>query len=428
MSTNHKTFSDTSSQLLPLKTTSAKPILSASSPLREGSFFGASIYTSPEHSDNDNSDTDGGYSDSTLEDEYPEKFFGHPLERMPRIKGADHGFHYEQDLNYLLLTSRSSRSSSKSESVISSTSGTSYDAIDYDEIVDYLLNLRPDPFDHRNLIFSDFGKHSVISPSLMIKRLQRSSSELRLLLELNLPESRDDPWNPAPHILRAVERADDVYLCLQRLSEYNQPPLIRVSHYIDFSRQILEGVSFLHERSIAGLNCAEPSSYMVDLSSASLTSGCIGPQQFDRVSYPVKYYLVNYTNASYIWKGPTLSSSLPGSPTRELEELDPCPFKKDVQDSATMIDRLLSDVPQISLKFKPLIKAMTLGGFTAEDSRRLFEALCRALEASIFETAAGPSKRARTTPNPTPISKRAREYPLDRARSSHAGSLFNAVK
>jgi len=211
----------------------------------------------------------------------------------------------------------------------------------------------------------------------MIKRLKRSSSELRFLLELNLPEFRDDPWNAAPHILRAVERADNVYLCLQRLSEYNQPPLVRVAHYIDFFRQILEvfhslsvkvlclivkkGLSSLHERRIAGLSCAEPSSYMVDLSSAPQTSatllhhagaGYIAPQQFDRVSYPVKYYLVNYTNASYIRKGPTFPSS-PGSPAREHEELDTFTFKKDVQDSATMIDGLLSDVSlPISLSFR----------------------------------------------------------------------------
>ena len=154
---------------------------------------------------------------------------------------------------------------------------------------------------------------------------------------------------------------------------------------------------------------------MVDLSSASRTSaifshdagsGNIGPQQFDRVSYPVKYYLVNYKNASYIHKEPVSPSK---SSTRELQSLDACPFKKDVQDSATMIDGLLSDVslqnfflsflfpvhsdcfdqvPQILLKFKPLIKAMTFGGFSADDSRRLFEALCRTLEASVFETAA----------------------------------------
>ena len=221
-------------------------------------------------------------------------------------------------------------------------------------------------------IFPDLGKHSVLSSlPIMIKRLRRSSPELRLLLELNHSDLRDDPWNAAPHILRTVEKVDNVYLCLQQLSEYNQPPLMSVAHYIDFFHQILEvfhplflivlrfskraikGLAFLHERRIAGLSCGEPSSYMVDLSSASLTSatfshdsgaGYIGPQQFDRVSYPVKYYLVNYTNASYICKGPTSSS--PGSPSRDAP--DTCPFRKDVQDCATMIDGLLSDV---SLQF-----------------------------------------------------------------------------
>jgi len=261
-----------------------------------------------------------------------------------------------------------------------------------------------------------------------IKRLRRSSSELRLLLELNHSDLRDDPWNAAPHIIRSVEKVDNVYLCLQQLSEYNQPPLMSVAHYIDFFRQMLEGLAFLHERRIAGLSCGEPSSYMVDLSSASLTSatfshdsgaGYIGPQQFDRVSYPVKYYLVNYTNASYICNGPTSSS--PGSPTRDA--LDTCPFRKDVQDSATMIDGLLSDVPQISSKFKPLIKAMTHGGFTADDSRRLFEALCRTLDAPVFETAAHPastikqSDRAHTTPNPILEPVREHFIPIDRANS-----------
>jgi hypothetical protein len=122
-----------SSQHLPLSSSSsssrvsslAKPI---HSPLGKDSYFGAGLYASPLHSDSDDSDSDDGRSDSTLEDE-PSKVFGHPLERMPRIASADHGFYYEQDLNTLLFASRSSRSSSRSDSVISSTSGASYDTM-----------------------------------------------------------------------------------------------------------------------------------------------------------------------------------------------------------------------------------------------------------------------------------------------------------
>ena len=124
-----------SSQLLPLSSSlrassSAKTIHSQTSPapLGKDSYFGASVFASPAHSDNDDSDSDDGRSDSTLEDESL-MLFGHPLERMPRTTSADHGSHYEQNLKSLLFASRSSRSSSKSESVISTTSGASYDAM-----------------------------------------------------------------------------------------------------------------------------------------------------------------------------------------------------------------------------------------------------------------------------------------------------------
>lgn len=76
--------------------------------------------------------------------------------------------------------------------------------------------------------------------SVMIKYLPRTSSELFLLLELNHREVRADPWNPVPHILCAVERGDRVFLCMQRLVEYDQPPLKTIANYIDLFRQLLE--------------------------------------------------------------------------------------------------------------------------------------------------------------------------------------------
>lgn len=76
--------------------------------------------------------------------------------------------------------------------------------------------------------------------SLMIKRLPRTSPELHILLELNHSELRTDPWNPAPHILCAVERKDMVYLCMERLNPYDEPPFKTVANYIDFFKQVLE--------------------------------------------------------------------------------------------------------------------------------------------------------------------------------------------
>ncbi len=74
----------------------------------------------------------------------------------------------------------------------------------------------------------------------MIKCLPRSSPELFLILQFNHPEYRDDPWNPVPQLLCAVERGDKVFLCLQRLFQFDKPPFISVANYIDFFRQSIE--------------------------------------------------------------------------------------------------------------------------------------------------------------------------------------------
>lgn len=75
---------------------------------------------------------------------------------------------------------------------------------------------------------------------MMIKCLHQSSPELIILLRLNHPDMRQDPWNPVPHIICAVSRDERVFLCMQRLLEFNQPPLQIVANYIDFFRQVLE--------------------------------------------------------------------------------------------------------------------------------------------------------------------------------------------
>jgi hypothetical protein len=93
----------------------------------------------------------------------------------------------------------------------------------------------------------------------MIKRFPRASSELLILLELNCAEARSDPWNPAPRIISAVDRDEEVFLCFEPLIPYNQcvsrpiastsfrlylppfrPPFTIASDYINFFMQCLE--------------------------------------------------------------------------------------------------------------------------------------------------------------------------------------------
>lgn len=201
----------------------------------------------------------------------------------------------------------------------------------------------------------------------MVKCLERSSTELLILLELNRPELRKDPWNAAPHILEAVEKGELVYLCMQRLLEYNQPPLLTVAHYIDFFRQVLEvfllddahphfsrtaqGLVFLHEQRIAGLNCSNTSSFMVDLSSApqapaprgddhEISSGDMAAR-FDRFSYPVRYYFMSFSKASRVQEEILHPSSPPAPPLGESARVA-CPFQRDVQDCGAMFGELLT--------------------------------------------------------------------------------------
>jgi len=208
---------------------------------------------------------------------------------------------------------------------------------------------------------------------------------------------------------------------MERLNEFNAPPMETVAQYIDFFRQILEGMSFLHEHQFAGFSCADPNSFMVDLSSGlglndgsytallvhtmsqgqerdpSTTPKGFGTgdrhhhryliqstdaANFDRSIYPVRYYFVNFTRTRRIQRGSSdrLTVSLPSYSERTS------PFKKDVKELGTLLERLMTDMPSVvCTKFRVLIKAMTVGGFEAEDARKLFEALAQSLDPSIFE-------------------------------------------
>ncbi|KAF9468749.1 hypothetical protein BDZ94DRAFT_1246188 [Collybia nuda] len=323
-------------------------------------YFGGEVFHSPENSDSD----DSSGSDTTLEDIDSYTRFGHPLQRMFRLRTTDdEGMPYRNQLSSSSYSSSSTSSSSITSSVV-------YD-IDYEALIDDLLEDNPTfKTETRN------GNMLMVEPSsvaardsLMIKRLPRTSSELYILLELNHPEYRMDPWNPAPHILCAVEREDVVFLCMERLGPYYEPPFKTVANYIDFFRQILEGLTFLHELNITQMSFQDPSCYMVDLSSAPGT--CLLPADFDRSRYPVRYYFTNLSHATKF--------EAPSTPVSSSA------FRHDVQDCGVMIDRLLVEVPWIEPKFKSLVKAMAVGGFGADDSRKLFEALCKSLESSIFE-------------------------------------------
>ncbi|KAG5642309.1 hypothetical protein DXG03_003029 [Asterophora parasitica] len=378
---------------------------------------------SSESGSDSSSDSGSVDSQATLDHAEGSLSFGHPLQRMFRVGSTDDdGPLFQGSL------SRSSTSSFSSWSSSSSVTYDMYDSLydfnhtqrahtcydsDYEELLEKVLKENPsfNSMSSDSMIFVEPSAPG-LRDSLMIRCLPRTSSELYILLELNHKELRSDPWNPVPHLRCAVEREDAVYLFMERLNPYDQPPFKTVANYVDFVRQILEGLTFLHELKIANMTFQHAWCYMVDLSSAPST--CASPEDFDRATYPVRYY---FTNLSHATKFETSNASA---------------FKRDVQDCGVMIDSLLSYVcdiflapstradlawhdqaPRVETKLKSLVKAMTFGGFGAEESRKLFEALVKSFESSTLETPTPmpqQPERSNTTP-PIPTRSHPRELP-----------------
>ncbi|KAL0960896.1 hypothetical protein HGRIS_005905 [Hohenbuehelia grisea] len=307
----------------------------------------------------DDTDSSSTSSGSTVEDidVYPLCNFGHPLQRMVGVQGA-----FDEDSEFMCY-SRYSACSSDSESSI--TSSAIYD-IDFEGIVDDYLAQQPLMNESRKLIMVQPSSEDS-ADAFMIKHLPCSCSELRILEELKDDEARLDPWNPMPHILSTVKRDNDVYLCMERLFPYNHPPFRTVANYMDFFKQVLEGLTFLHENNITQLSYHTTDSFMIDIGRGSRKSTT---DSFDRTAYPVRYYYTDFEHA------------------RKFDSYHPSDhalFEKDVRDCGLLISSLLIHIPRVATKLKSLVNGMISGGFAADDSRKLFEALCKSLDSSVFD-------------------------------------------
>lgn len=219
---------------------------------------------------------------------------------------------------------------------------------------------------------------------------------LVLLLALNTPELRSDPWNPFPIILRAVERTCEDDTSKGSTVYLFHPPLVpldnttrqeeeqgTVAHWLDFLRQIFEGLTFLHENQVVwgGFAAIEPPSppgletgkakevemIMMDISSDP-NAFASEKWSFDRSRYPVKYYFTNFRRARQV------------SPTTAASPISP--FAKDIQSCGLWLESLVRDIPLLRGPLLPLTQAMKSGTFTADGARRLFEARARSLNLS----------------------------------------------
>ncbi|KAI0265556.1 hypothetical protein BC834DRAFT_824835 [Gloeopeniophorella convolvens] len=285
--------------------------------------------------------------------------FGHPLQRMVPVEDVE--LSVEQTPFRELYRMPTSQSSSTASHLF---------YVDFETVVDEYLSHYKDT-DTQELVFveADSSCSSGVPTSLILRRVKRHSTELKLLEALNLDEVRNDPWNSAPRLLHSAERGDDVVLCFERLFDCDEPPLQTVANVIDYIRQALEGLCFLHEHKIAHFAYGDPNGVMMDIGRPS-------PAGFDRTRLPVRYYRVNFAHAQQLPR-----------------DTDPrhASFRRDVRDCGSMFQMLSDEVPKIGGKLRSLVVAMTGGEYGAEDARKLFDALCKGIDASTYDAPLVPS-------------------------------------
>ncbi|KAJ3843538.1 hypothetical protein F5878DRAFT_604428 [Lentinula raphanica] len=320
----------------------------------------------------------------------------------------------------------------------SETSSVAWDDVDFEQLVDLLPEkYREDSSEEEYVqlhpsscraLSAPLTVHSLRLPGNLnplaganpLPERQDDSSILLLFLALNTPELRSDPWNPVPRILRAVERTISstehvgagagsmVYLFHPPLVPFTQESKIldekeeqgTVAQWIDFFRQVLEGVTFLHENGVVwgGFNAIEPlpcptkepsrppgldtgeergvEMFMMDISAdpEAFVSGIHTEWTFDRSRYPVKYYFTNFRRARQI-----------SAPITTLAPSPSSPFTKEIQSCGEWLETLIQDIHLLTAPLLPLTQAMTSGTFTADGARKLFEARIRSRDKLVWD-------------------------------------------
>ncbi|KAI0049394.1 hypothetical protein FA95DRAFT_1649083 [Auriscalpium vulgare] len=286
--------------------------------------------------------------------------FGHPLQRMVPLETMDMPIEEMQSVApkcglYCIPTSEAS-----------STASHRY-YIDFEAVVDEYLSQYAEGDEWPDLVFVESAKDDALpnsrTCSLILRRMPCDGEELAILRALNSDEVRHDPWNPAPRVLYVAERGGIAVVCLERLFEYDQPPMQTVADVIDYIRQALEGLSFLHEHKIAHRGYGHVNGVMMDIGRSSA-------EDFDRSKYPVRYYRVNFSQAQRVKDDGSVRGAA---------------FRRDVQDLGGMLEGLVDEVPKIGGKLRSLVRAMGGGEYGADDGRRLFDALCRGIDSATHD-------------------------------------------
>ena len=266
----------------------------------------------------------------------------------------------------------------------SDSSSLVYD-VDYENLIDTLPSHLLSQSYHS---LTPITSPSSSTTTVLLLSFSRSSPYLFLFLELNHPTLRSDPWNPCPSILRAVERGNSVHLIIETLlPSFDYPPFQTYYDWIEFVRQLLQGLSFLHEHSIvhAGLNDV---AFMVDIGTGPLYTSSTSIASFDRSRLPVKYYFGSLAKAAEEQDGSVGMRKDVGAMMKRLESYQ---VRIPILSCFLSIDPDFQ-IPVLGPKLRALAKCMN-----GEEAREGFEEIVKTLPSDLI--------RAPLPPRPTSLLK-----------------------
>ncbi|KAI5115822.1 hypothetical protein M0805_005571 [Coniferiporia weirii] len=248
-----------------------------------------------------------------------------------------------------------------------------------------------------------------------IKKVSPYSKEAEIALMLSTPEALKDPMNHCVPILDHMRDESDEnqeYIVMPLLRRFNQPEFYAISEVLDFIRQTLEGLVYMHRRRVAHCDLAHLN---IMMDGSSLYPHGFHPDPSWQLMLPdfsdlaehrlridtegIKYFIIDYDISAYYENPdePPLAYGDDGM-DRELPELKwgkPYdPFPGDVFTLGNVYKKFFT-TQYSNLEFlAPLVQAMTQ--LAPTDRPTAEEALNRFSE--ITSTMSGVSARWRLRP------------------------------
>ncbi|KAI0077826.1 hypothetical protein K474DRAFT_1039953 [Panus rudis PR-1116 ss-1] len=153
---------------------------------------------------------------------------------------------------------------------------------------------------------------------ISIKIVKTSTQEEQIGLYLSRPEVRHDPQNHCVPILEALPDPLDSFqrlIVMPFLCPFDEPEFLAIGEVVDFVRQTLEGLSFMHSQGVAHRDCAA-GNIMMDarplyprghhpVRQLSTPDALWDAQPLARIDHPVEYYFIDFGISSRFRRGET---------------------------------------------------------------------------------------------------------------------------